>query len=71
MAHTKIKIGQQIKVTGLDMDCYPTIEIARIVRILPEHKECEPSVTGKIVSYDCVIEHDGIKMFADSRDFIG
>ena len=67
-----MKTGQQVKVRGLNMKMVPTIEISRIVEILPSVKECPPSpVTGHVTKYDCVIEHNGIKMFADSRDFIG
>ena len=59
-----MKVGQEVKVRGLDMHCRPTIEVARIVEVLEEGHD-------KRARYDCVLlGRDGVKVYSNSEGHI-
>ena len=66
-----LKVGQEVKVAGLDMDCHKTVELARVEEILDPPQKCPLSlITGHVSIFDCVILTGGISVLADSRDFL-
>ena len=71
MKKTRLAIGEQVKVRGLNMRCEPTLEIARIVEILepPVNHGVSPR-TGEVAISDCVIECGGVRIMACSESFI-
>lgn len=60
----ELQVGQQVKVRGLDMRCKQTVEVVRIVEILPaDHPKRE--------HYDCVTEGpSGVQVFNNSDRFL-
>lgn len=71
MPRNALKVGQQYKLPGLNMRCEPTVVVATIDSLIDPPRSSEPSpITGEVETYDCIVLSEGIRMYADSRDFV-